>query len=1103
MKVSTNWADEWLSQSLSARRGLRGLLLGLVLCGPLAADEFLKSWVPQHFMEADDILLRTAASPEGKMLAIQQKNGSIRIVDLEKRQTTKVIAKLADGITCLGLGPEGDILVVGAGKAVYVVNLAKGEAPRLLGTLPSSVNRLAVFPPRGFVAVGTSDGFRVLNLTSGDTVFNNTENPCLALAFGTDGQTLAASQGKMVTLYDLPNFIPRWKLAVNFFPAALSFSQDASILGVAGDSSTVVVASVKDGQVRNKVGLGFSASKVQNLALTPDAKGLVASSGARLYVVDDVMATDPPKREIKLEDKVTSLVLSSRTQSLLACTEDTHFLSTFATSMKLPENMVMDFKPRPELKVIRPVVDVLSPAPDALVKGDTVQLVARVRTSRDQRLQSLKVLVDGLTVQAQGGALPRTEPLPAGVAPLKEDEELYRFTVPIPNQDCIVGLVGETQFANSRYAPMRLRRDAPAVTMASRPAKLVPPEVSIVSPLSESMVPGDAAQLILKVRSAKDQKFQAVQIMIDGQPVEAVGGMRPKAAAVSLGIPDLREDEELLLYSVPLPNRDCVVMAYAQTPFTTGKPAAVRIRRQAPEVAKALARPTGDVVAPVVEILSPHTEELAKFDVVNLMVKVTASPDQPVTDLKVQVDGQAVAVLGGQAEPQVATDPKGLRSEVRQLSVPIPSRDCTLLVWAKTPFTNSEIATLRVRREEKALPATALLRPDAPVIVAPTVQLLSPGNDVVVKDDALDLKVKVRYAANQKVTAVQIKIDGVAIPISALRGLRPRSDAPEAPVAPPAPAAAAASSSAPGGQAMIEEIQDFRIPVPPKDCTIALLAETAMANSEMAILKVRYQERRRVDPLGLPKLYILAIGVAKYNDSSLNLNFPAKDAGDFTKSWETQKKKLFRDVVVKLITNENATRDNVMDGLEWLQKEVTQKDTAIAFFAGHGMNDPKTGQFYFLPFNANLDAVKRTMVANSDITSTLDSLPGKRILFMDACHSASVSGKTQTRGVVDIGAMRKEMEAAGSGTLIFAAASGKQGAQENEKWGNGAFTKSLLEGLGGQADSRKSGRVTVSMLNSYITERVKELTGGSQTPIFRSQDDLADFPLVVLGQVEE
>jgi len=75
------------------------------------------------------------------------------------------------------------------------------------------------------------------------------------------------------------------------------------------------------------------------------------------------------------------------------------------------------------------------------------------------------------------------------------------------------------------------------------------------------------------------------------------------------------------------------------------------------------------------------------------------------------------------------------------------------------------------------------------------------------------------------------------------------------------------------------------------------------------------------------------------------------------------------------------------------------------------------------------------------------------------------------------------------------------GRKTSEAVNYGAFTKSLLEALGGQADNRKTGRVTVSMLNAYITERVKELTGGSQTPIFKNQDDLADFPLAVLGKL--
>ena len=60
----------------------------------------------------------------------------------------------------------------------------------------------------------------------------------------------------------------------------------------------------------------------------------------------------------------------------------------------------------------------------------------------------------------------------------------------------------------------------------------------------------------------------------------------------------------------------------------------------------------------------------------------------------------------------------------------------------------------------------------------------------------------------------------------------------------------------------------------------------------------------------------------------------------------------------------------------------------------------------------------------------------------------------------------------------------------------------LITALDGRADTRKTGRITITMLNAYITERVKELTSGFQTPIFKSQDDLGDFPLTLLGTPE-
>jgi hypothetical protein len=45
-------------------------------------------------------------------------------------------------------------------------------------------------------------------------------------------------------------------------------------------------------------------------------------------------------------------------------------------------------------------------------------------------------------------------------------------------------------------------------------------------------------------------------------------------------------------------------------------------------------------------------------------------------------------------------------------------------------------------------------------------------------------------------------------------------------------------------------------------------------------------------------------------------------------------------------------------------------------------------------------------------------------------------------------------------------------------WGNGAFSRAVIEGRNGKADERRTGRITVTMLDLYVAERVKELTKG-------------------------
>lgn len=169
----------------------------------------------------------------------------------------------------------------------------------------------------------------------------------------------------------------------------------------------------------------------------------------------------------------------------------------------------------------------------------------------------------------------------------------------------------------------------------------------------------------------------------------------------------------------------------------------------------------------------------------------------------------------------------------------------------------------------------------------------------------------------------------------------------------------------------------------------------------------------------------------------------------------------------------------------------------MLFFAGHGIND-NAGTFYLLPVNAELEKLKRTCLEFSQVKTTIASLAGKAVIFLDACHSGNAMGGTQRRSAVaDITAAVNELGSAENGAVVFSSSTGRQYSLEDAAWGNGAFTKALLEGLSGRADLMGKGRITVNMLDAFISERVKELTKGRQTPTTVRPPNVPDFPIAL------
>ena len=81
--------------------------------------------------------------------------------------------------------------------------------------------------------------------------------------------------------------------------------------------------------------------------------------------------------------------------------------------------------------------------------------------------------------------------------------------------------------------------------------------------------------------------------------------------------------------------------------------------------------------------------------------------------------------------------------------------------------------------------------------------------------------------------------------------------------------------------------------------------------------------------------------------------------------------------------------------------------------------------------------------------------------------------------------------------MVFSSSTGRQFSLENASWNNGAFTKALVEGIDGKADEQHSGRVTYKMLDLYVSERVKSLTQGNQSPVTQAPGGVNDFPLAL------
>ncbi len=270
-----------------------------------------------------------------------------------------------------------------------------------------------------------------------------------------------------------------------------------------------------------------------------------------------------------------------------------------------------------------------------------------------------------------------------------------------------------------------------------------------------------------------------------------------------------------------------------------------------------------------------------------------------------------------------------------------------------------------------------------------------------------------------------------------------------------------------------------------------------------------------------PDLYVLAIGVSKYTDASMDLKYASKDANDLSDFLKSQAKQ-FANIYIQRLLDNDVTRDNVLKCRSFFDSSKSS-DYAVVFAAGHGLLDDSLN-WYFASHDVDFASPSSRGISFDELEGLLDGIPARRkLLLMDACHSGEVdkeesvlvASSADRKGILTSRAFKQRglrkktlglensfelMQTLfadlhrGSGAIIIASAGGAEYAFESPEWNNGVFTYALLEGMKKKsADADKNRRIMVTELRDYVVERVSHLTQGKQHPTARKENLEFDF----------
>lgn len=235
------------------------------------------------------------------------------------------------------------------------------------------------------------------------------------------------------------------------------------------------------------------------------------------------------------------------------------------------------------------------------------------------------------------------------------------------------------------------------------------------------------------------------------------------------------------------------------------------------------------------------------------------------------------------------------------------------------------------------------------------------------------------------------------------------------------------------------------------------------------------------------KTYAIIIGVADYqNYSEYNgdLNYTINDAKKFYDFLQSKKGGYVPSANIILLTNEQASKTNIIAKAKALFSKANKNDRVIFYFSGHGSKG------CFVPYDVTLYG--DNLLYFSEVKAIFRCAKCKtKLLFADSCFSGSMKNlKTKT---IDNSIKNEIKSSSNMNIVVMMSCQGNETSMEMGDLQQGLFTYYLMEGMGGKANRDNNKYITIQELFYYVYNKVQKKAatiGHEQTPELFGKFDL-------------